>query len=132
MNKLTRKTDKGIALVTADFYENQDEAKADRKERLIKALEKLYLYETLELEPEEIYDLLQSTATIRSKLNKMVTWKSPHKDEAYNARLNAVKISRDEKTGNLRISAELLIGKQRTVVLADIKHIQELSDTKLE
>lgn len=132
MIKLTKMTDKGVALILPEFYENQDEAKEDRKARLIKALEKLYLYETLELEPEEIYDLLQSTAVIRSRLNKTVTWKSPHKDKTYKAKLGAMKIARDEKTGRLRLSAELLIGKQRNMILADIKHIQELANTKIE
>lgn len=132
MTKLTKMTDKGVALILPEFYENQDEAKEDRKARLIKALEKLYLYETLELEPEEIYDLLQSTAAIRSRLNKTVTWKSPHKDKAYKAKLGAVKIARDDQTGRLRLSAELLIGKQRNIILADIKHIQELANTKIE
>ena len=132
MIKLTKMTDKGVALILPEFYENQDEAKEDRKARLIKALEKLYLYETLELEPEEIYDLLQSTAVIRSRLNKTVTWKSPHKDKAYKATLDAVEISRDIKTGKLRVSAKVLMGKQRTVVYADIKHILELVNTKLE
>jgi hypothetical protein len=98
---------------------------------LLKALEKLYQYESLDLEPEEIYDLLQLTATIRSKLNSIVTWQSPHKDKNYISKLVAVKISRDIKTGKIRVSAELQHDKQ-SVVTADIKHIKELKDISLE
>ena len=131
MIKLTKMTDKGVALILPEFYENQDEAKEDRKTRLIKALEKLYLYETLELEPEEIYDLLQATATIRSRLNSVVTWASPHKDKEYISKLLYVKIGRDIKTGKIKVSAELQHDKQ-SVVTADIKHIKELKDISLE
>ncbi len=132
MNKLTKMTTKGAALVMADHYETQDEAKADLSARCRKAFEKLYQYESLDLEPEEIYDLLQLTATIRSRLNSLVTWKSPHKDTAYKTTLGAVEISRDIKTGKIRVSAKLLMGKHNSVVYADIKHIQELADTKIE
>lgn len=132
MNRLTKMTSKGAALVMADHYETQDEAKADLSARCRKAFERLYEYENLELSPEEISDLLQLTATIRSGLNSSVTWKSPHKDKAYKATLDAVEISRDVKTDKLRVSAKLLMGKQKTVVYADIKHILELVNTKLE
>ena len=132
MNRLTKMTPKGAALVMADHYETQDEAKADLSARCRKAFERLYEYENLELEPEEISDLLQLTATIRSRLNGSVMWKSPRKDKAYKATLDAVEISRDIKTGKLRVSAKLLMGKQKTVVYADIKHILELVNTKLE
>lgn len=131
VNKITRMTPKGAALIMADHYDSQDEAKDDRKKRLLKALEKLYQYESLDLEPEEIYDLLQLTATIRSKLNSIVTWQSPHKDKNYISKLVAVKISRDIKTGKIRVSAELQQDKQ-SIVIADIKHIKELQDTKIE
>ena len=124
-------TPKGAALVMAERYADQDEAKEDRKARLIKALEKLYQYESLDLEPEEIYDLLQATAAIQSRLNSVVTWKSPHFDKAYISKLNAVKIWRDIKTDKLRVSAELQHDKQ-SVVTADIKHIKELKDISLE
>ena len=131
VNKITRMTPKGAALIMADHYDSQDEAKDDRKKRLLKALEKLYQYESLDLEPEEIYDLLQLTATIRSKLNSIVTWQSPHKDKNYISKLVAVKISRDIKTGKIRVSAELQHDKQ-SVVTADINHIKELKDISLE
>ena len=131
MNRITRMTPKGAALVMAERYADQDEAKEDRKARLIKALEKLYQYESLDLEPEEIYDLLQATAAIQSRLNSVVTWKSPHFDKAYISKLNAVKIWRDIKTDKLRVSAELQHDKQ-SVVTADIKHIKELKDISLE
>lgn len=131
MTKLTKKTSKGVALVMADFYADPDEQKADVKVRIRKALEKLYLYETLELEPEEIYDLLQSTAIIRKHLNKLVSWKSPHKDNAYISQLAAVKISRDDKTGKLRLSAELKDPKGN-MIIGDINHIEELKGTSLE
>ncbi len=130
MNRLTKMTDKGAALVMAEHYETQDEAKADLSARCRKAFEKLYQYESLELEPEEIYSLLQLTASIRIWFNKPVTWKSPHKDKAYKATLGAVEISRDRKTDNIRVSAKLLIGRNSNVIYADIKHIQELADTK--
>lgn len=132
MNKITRMTAKGAALIMADSYESQVEAKKDLGVRFRKALEKLYQYETLGLEPEEIYDLLQLTATVRSWLNCPVTWKSPHKDEAYKALLDAAEISRDVKTGKIRVSVKLLIGKQHSVIYADIKHILELANTKFE
>lgn len=132
MNRITRMTPKGAALIMAEQYDSPEEAKADVSARCRKAFERLYEYENLELEPEEISDLLQLTATIRSGLNGSVTWKSPHKDKAYKATLDAVEISRDIKTGKLRVSAKLLMGKQRTVVYADIKHILELVNTKLE
>lgn len=131
MNKITRMTPKGAALIMAEHYESQEEAKADLSARCKKAFEKLYHYESLGLEPEELYSLLQLTATIRNKLNSVVTWKSPHKDKEYISKLIAVKISRDIKTGRLRVSAELQQDKQ-CVVLADIKHIKELKDTKFE
>lgn len=131
MIRLTKKTSKGYALVMADHYETQDEAKADLSSRCKKAFEKLYLYESLDLEPEEIYDLLQLTATIRSRLNSVVTWCSPHKDKEFISKLIGVKISRDIKTGRIRVSAELQQDKQ-CVVFADIKHIKELKDTKFE
>jgi hypothetical protein len=124
-------TDKGAALVMADGYEDQAAAKADLSARCRKAFEKLYLYESLDLEPEEIYDLLQLTATIRSRLNSVVTWCSPHKDKEFISKLIGVKISRDIKTGRIRVSAELQQDKQ-CVVFADIKHIKELKDTKFE
>ncbi len=132
MNKITRMTAKGAALIMADSYESQVEAKKDLGVRFRKALEKLYHYESLGLEPEELHGILQLTATIRSGLNSSVTWKSPHKDKAYKATLDAVEISRDIKTGKLRVSAKLLMGKQKTVVYADIKYILELANTKLE
>lgn len=125
-------TPKGAALILAEHYDSSEEAKADLSGRCKKAFEKLYHYESLGLEPEELYGILQLTATVRSGLNSSVTWKSPHKDEAYKATLDAVEISRDIKTGKLRVSAKLLMGKQRNVVYADIKHILELVNTKLE
>ena len=131
MNKITRMTPKGAALIMEDHYDSQEEAKADLSAKCKKAFEKLYQYESLDLEPEEIYDLLQLTATIRSKLNSIVTWQSPHKDKNYISKLVAVKISRDIKTGKIRVSAELQHDKQ-SVVTADIKHIKELQDTKIE
>lgn len=132
MNKITRMTPKGAALIMAEHYDSPEEAKSDLSERCKKAFDKLYRYESLDLEPEEIYDLLQSTATIRSRLNSLVTWKSPHKETAYKATLGAVEISRDIKTGKIRVSSKLLMGKHNSVVYADIKHIQELADTKIE
>lgn len=131
MNKITRMTPKGAALIMADHYDSQDEAKADRKKRLIKAIEKLYQYESLDLEPEEIYDLLQATAAIQSRLNSVVTWKYPHFDKAYISKLLYVRIGRDIKTGKIKVSAELQHDKQ-SVVTADIKHIKELKDISLE
>ncbi len=131
MNKITRMTPKGAALIMADHYDSQDEAKDDRKKRLLKALEKLYQYESLDLEPEEIYDLLQATAAIQSRLNSVVTWKSPYFDKAYISKLLYVKIGRDIKTGKIKVSAELQHDKQ-SVVTADIKHIKELKDISLE
>lgn len=131
MNKLTKKTTKGVGLVMADSYADAEEQKADVKVRIRKAIEKLYLYETLELEPEEIYDLLQLTATIRSRLNSVVTWASPYKDQECISKLLYVKIGRDIKTGKIRVSAELQHG-QNSVVVADIKHIKELKEIKFE
>lgn len=131
MNKLTKKTSKGVGLVMADSYADAEEQKADVKVRIRKAIEKLYLYEMLELEPEEIYDLLQLTATIRSRLNSVVTWASPHKDQECISKLLYVKIGRDIKTGKIRVSAELQHG-QNSVVVADIKHIKELKEIKFE
>lgn len=124
-------TPKGAALIMADHYDSQDEAKADRKKRLIKAIEKLYQYESLDLEPEEIYDLLQAIKAIQSRLNSVVTWKSPHFDKAYISKLNAVKIWRDIKTDKLRASAEIL-DETGHIIVADIKHIKELVNTKFE
>ena len=66
MNKITRMTAKGAALIMADSYESQVEAKKDLGVRFRKALEKLYHYESLGLEPEELHGILQLTATIRS------------------------------------------------------------------
>lgn len=131
MNKLTKKTSKGVGLVMADSYADAEEQKADVKVRIRKAIEKLYLYETLELEPEEIYDLVQLTATIRSRLNSVVTWASPYKDQECISKLLYVKIGRDIKTGKIRVSAELQHG-QNSVVVADIKHIKELKEIKFE
>lgn len=131
MKKLTRMTDKGAALVMADGYENQAAAKADLKARFRGALNKLYQYESLGLEPEELYSILQLTATIRTKLNRVVTWKSPRKDKAYISKLNAVKIFRDIKTEQVKVSAELIDDKGN-IVYGDIGHIEELKDVKFE
>jgi hypothetical protein len=131
MKKLTRMTDKGAALVMADGYEDQAAAKADLKARFREALNKLYQYESLGLEPEELYSILQLTATIRTKLNRVVTWKSPRKDKAYISKLNAVKIFRDIKTEQVKVSAELIDDKGN-IVYGDIGHIEELKDIKFE
>ncbi len=124
-------TDKGAALIMAEHYESQEEAKADLSARCKKAFEKLYHYESLGLEPEELYGILQLTATIRSRLNSVVTWASPHKDQECISKLLYVKIGRDIKTGKIRVSAELQHGNN-SVVIADIKHIKELKEIKFE
>ena len=131
MKKLTRMTDKGAALVMADGYEDQAAAKADLKARFREALNKLYQYESLGLEPQELYSILQLTATIRTKLNRVVTWKSPRKDKAYISKLNGVKIFRDIKTEQVKVSAELIDDKGN-IVYGDIGHIEELKDVKFE
>ena len=131
MKKLTKMTPKGAALVMADHYETQDEAKADLSARCKKAFEKLYHYESLGLEPEELYGLLQLTATVRNKLNRVVTWKNPRKEKAYISKLHAVKIFRDIKTDQVRVSAEL-IDEKGNLVCAEIGHIEELKDVKFE
>ena len=131
MNKLTKMTPKGAALVMADHYETQDEAKADLSARCKKAFEKLYHYESLGLEPEELYGLLQLTATVRNKLNTVVTSRNPRKDYAYKAKLGAVKLWRDEKAGQIKVSVELLDNKGN-VVVDDIRHIDELKNAKFE
>lgn len=131
MKKLTRMTDKGAALVMADGYEDQAAAKADLKVRFREALNKLYQYESLGLEPEELYSLLQLTATVRNKLNRVVTWNNPRKEKAYISKLHAVKIFRDMKTDQIRVSAELM-DEKGNLVCGEIGHIEELKDIKFE
>lgn len=131
MNKLTKMTPKGAALVMADHYETQDEAKADLSARCKKAFEKLFQYESLGLEPEELYSILQLTATVRNKLNRVVTWNNPRKEKAYISKLHAVKIFRDIKTDQVRVSAELM-DENGNLVCGEIGHIEELKDVKFE
>ena len=54
MNKITRMTPKGAALIMAEHYDSPEQAKADVSARCRQAFEKLYQYESLDLEPEEI------------------------------------------------------------------------------
>lgn len=131
MNKITRMTDKGAALIVAEHYDSPEEAREDRKVRVRKAIDKLYQYETLGLEPEELLSLLQLTATIRNKLNTAVTSRNPRKDYAYKAKLGAVKLWRDEKAGQIKVSVELLDDKGN-IVVDDIRHIDELKNAKFE
>ena len=125
--RITRMTPKGAALIMADNYENQADAKDDLKVRFRKALEKLYAYEELGLEPDEIADLLQANEAIRSKLNTVVTWESPMQSKSYISKLNAVEFSRDLKTDKLRLSAKLVDDKGY-VVYVELKHVKEMKD----
>lgn len=120
-------TPKGAALIMADNYENQADAKDDLKVRFRKALEKLYAYEELGLEPDEIADLLQANEAIRSKLNTVVTWESPMKNMSYISKLNAVEFSRDLKTDKMRLSAKL-VDEKGYIVYVELKHVKEMKD----
>lgn len=132
MNRITRMTEKGAALIMAESYESQADAKKDVNVRFRRALEKLYAYEELGLDPDEIADLLKASKTIRSRLNTEITWRSPQKEKPYKAQLGAVEISRDPKTDKLHLSAKLIFSNQRHVVYADINHIDELKNSENE
>ena len=124
-------TPKGAALIMEEHYDSPEEAKADLSARCKKAFEKLYHYESLGLEPEELYGILQLTATVRNKLNRVVTWNNPRKEKAYISKLHAVKIFRDIKTNQVRVSAELM-DEKGNLVCGEIGHIEELKDVKFE
>lgn len=132
MKRITRMTEKGAALIMGENYEDQAAAKSDLMVRFRKALNRLYEYEELGLEPEEITDLLKSSEIIRSRLNTMVTWKSPRKDKSYRLELATVRISRDKKTDKLHMQAELLDPQgQSCLIIAAVRDIQELKNAKI-
>ena len=132
MKRITRMTEKGAALIMGENYEDQAAAKRDLMVRFRKALDRLYEYEELGLEPEEITDLLKSSEIIRSRLNTMVTWKSPRKDKSYRLELATVRISRDKKTDKLHMQAELLDPQgQSCLIIAAVRDIQELKNAKI-
>lgn len=58
-------------------------------------------------------------------------WKDADKpDQSQTLLIDIPNVQASDLTDNVRVSAKLLIGRNSNVIYADIKHIQELADTK--